>query len=91
MIEYSPELKAVLSTEVPEPILFPFESLIRHKKTGGVYEVRITPDVGRLEATNTPAYAYRSLDSGLVWFRSQEEIEDGRFELTLRPVTALGQ
>ena len=60
--------------------LFPAESFIFHKKTGGTYEILITPDVGRLEATNTPAYAYRCIVSKLVWFRERAEMEDGRFE-----------
>ena len=39
-------------------------------------------EIGRLEATNTPAYSYvEDKLNGKVWNRCQEEMEDGRFEL----------
>lgn len=59
---------------------FAIGSTIRHKKTGGIYTVVLGPDKGRLETSDTPAYSYSGSD-GLVWHRSQEEMEDGRFEL----------
>jgi len=65
---------------MPINFLFPRNSFIYHKKSGGTYEVVITPDVGRLEATNTPAYGYRCIINNLVWFRERAEVEDGRFE-----------
>jgi len=57
--------------------------LVRHKKTGGVYV--IVSDLGdklRIEATNKPAYAYMSVESGKhpTWVRPASEMEDGRFE-----------
>jgi hypothetical protein len=60
--------------------MFGVGQCIRHKKSGGLYTVIMGPDVARLEATNTPAYFYQSLDTGLVWARCRDEIEDGRFE-----------
>jgi hypothetical protein len=77
-----------LGTEIPHEnrrlatpaFMFPVGRCIRHKKSGGLYTVMVGPDVARLEATNTPAYFYRSVDTGLVWARCQDEIEDGRFE-----------
>lgn len=67
------------------PFLFPLGTHVRHKKTGGIYSIVLTPTVGRLEATNEPAYSYTSVDGGPVWHRSQTEMEDGRFETYLIP------
>ncbi|MFV1851621.1 MAG: DUF1653 domain-containing protein [Thalassospira sp.] len=52
-------------------------SLWRHVKSGGEYQV-----IGacRIEATNTPAYLYRSTETGQVWCRPLDEFHDGRFE-----------
>lgn len=61
------------------PVLFPKGARLRHRKTGGVYEVLETPDRLRIEATNTPAYLYS--DGVLQWVRPRTEMEDGRFEL----------
>lgn len=77
----------VLVSITPKP-LFNLAASIRHKKTGGIYTIQITPDKGRLEATNEPAYAYQGQD-GVIWFRSQTEMEDGRFEPYLLPTSAL--
>lgn len=60
--------------------LYPIETPVRHKKTGGLYEIMVAPDKGRLEATGEPAYFYRSLKDGLIWARAQTTMEDGRFE-----------
>jgi hypothetical protein len=59
---------------------FAQDSQVRHRKTGGVYAILITPDVGRLESSNTPAYSYQDVQGGPVWHRCQVEMEDGRFE-----------
>lgn len=53
--------------------------IIKHLKSGGDYIVIGLPEDCRLEATNTPSYAYKSLSDGMIWFRSQDEMEDGRF------------
>ncbi len=67
--------------DLPPDYLFPEGRTILHKKSGGRYTVIVGPDLGRLEATNTPAYIYKSQADGLVWARAQSEMEDGRFEL----------
>lgn len=63
----------------PAPVRFQIGSMVRHKK-GGIYRVLGTPDACRIEKTLEPAYAYIS-GEGAIWFRSQVEMEDGRFEL----------
>lgn len=63
----------------PAPVRFPIGAMVRHKK-GGIYRVLGTPDACRIEKTLEPAYAYIS-GEGAIWFRSQVEMEDGRFEL----------
>jgi hypothetical protein len=52
----------------------------KHVKTGGEYTV-----VGacRIEATNVPAYLYRSEKDGTVWARPMDDFLDGRFARTL--------
>lgn len=54
----------------------------RHKKRGTTYEV-----IGRgiLQATEPPIegdqmVAYKSVETGDIWFRPETEFEDGRFE-----------
>jgi len=49
----------------------------RHLKTGGEYTLVGTC---RIEATNVPAYAYKSDVTGTVWVRPMDEFLDGRFE-----------
>lgn len=63
--------------------LYAVGSHVRHKKTGGIYEVKIGPDEGRLEATGAPAYSYRDINGGPIWHRHYSEMEDGRFEPVL--------
>lgn len=53
--------------------------MVRHVKSDGVYVILIDSSACRLEATNTPAYAYRGLLAGPVWVRRADEMEDGRF------------
>jgi hypothetical protein len=52
-------------------------SLWRHVKTGGEYQI-----IGacQIEATNTPGFIYRSVETGVVWCRPRCEFLDGRFE-----------
>lgn len=65
-------------------MMFPRMTLVRHKKTGGVYRVMIDPSYARIEATNEPAYGYvlwdEKLEDKVLWIRPQVEMEDGRFE-----------
>lgn len=49
----------------------------KHKKTGGIYQFE---QECRIEATNTPAVMYRSLETGISWVRPLYEFLDGRFE-----------
>ena len=62
--------------------LFQERDTVLHLKYGHKYGIIGTPRRYRIEATNTPAYAYT--DGGEVWIRPQEEMEDGRFELVRR-------
>lgn len=62
--------------------------VLLHRKTARRYQVLLAPDVCRLEADRSPAYAYRlhgeaGLADPTVWVRCASEMEDGRFE----PVT----
>ena len=62
--------------------IFPQWSKVQHVATGHIYEIVISADEGRLEATDIQAYGYRAEDSDAdprVWFRTQAEMEDGRF------------
>lgn len=64
---------------------FEVNNIVKHVKTGGLYRIVGTPDVYRLEADNTPAYAYISIEGDLhnnpIWVRGKSEMEDGRFIL----------
>ena len=55
----------------------------RHLKSGGTYSVIGTC---QLEATNEPAFLYRSHHDGTVWARSKSEFLDGRFAHIRRSV-----
>ena len=63
-----------------KPFKFYYFDLVQHVKSGGHYCIVGLPDTHRIEATNEPAYAYKGKD-GIVWHRSQKEMEDGRFQL----------
>ena len=52
-------------------------SIWRHKKTGGLYQV-VTQ--ARVEATMIESIVYRSLNNGHCWVRPEAEFFDGRFE-----------
>ena len=58
--------------------LFPIGSVLRHKKTGGLYQVI---GLAKIEATLEMAYVYESKQTNDYWVRPQAEMEDGRFEL----------
>ena len=60
------------------PSLFSIGSVIRHKKTGGPYQVI---GLAKIEATLEMAYVYESRQTHDYWIRPQAEMEDGRFEL----------
>lgn len=51
-----------------------------HVKSRKPYIIRHLPTHNRLESTGEPAYGYSNGD-GINWWRSQTEMEDGRFEL----------
>lgn len=69
---------------LPKTHVFQVDQYVKHVKSGGVYVITMTPDRGRLEATNTPAYSYTSIAGGPVWHRAQTEMEDGRFEVWVK-------
>lgn len=52
---------------------------IQHVKSKSLYVIEDIPPNNRLEASDEPAYGYRSLETKVKWQRSQTEIEDGRF------------
>lgn len=60
------------------PSLFPIGSVLRHKKTSGLYQVI---GLAKIEATLEVAYVYESRQTHDYWIRPQAEMEDGRFEL----------
>ena len=59
-------------------------AMVRHLKSNTVYMIVLGPEEGvTLESTNEKAYLYRALHGdtqNTLWVRSQEEMEDGRFE-----------
>ena len=62
------------------PILYNFGYKLRHTKSGEeVQIIRVPDDNWRLEYCDEPFYAYRATATGVVWFRSKSEMEDGRF------------
>jgi hypothetical protein len=63
--------------------LFNGDQLIRHTKTGGIYQILFTPAECLIETNCVPAYIYRLVDSPTapVWVRPRDEMEDGRFVL----------
>jgi len=62
----------------PTPPLFRAGDELEHRK-GGRYVIVATPEQCRIEASAEPAYAYLAKADGLLWVRSQREMEDGRF------------
>lgn len=79
------------SAQQKPTFLYPLGSHVTHKKTGGIYEIKITPDEGFIEATGEPAYSYKALNDGRIWHRTQTLMEDGRFEAIVLPVAAIAQ
>ena len=56
--------------------------LVEHLNSEHLYRIIGTPENYRLEADGNPAYAYQlegSRDPVVIWVRSAEEMEDGRF------------
>jgi len=62
----------------PDEGLFKPGNRLRHKKTGGFYQVVL---LANIEASLEPAYVYESMQSHDFWIRPKAEMEDGRFEL----------
>jgi len=58
------------------PFRFAVGTRLRHVKSGGNYVIL---GFATIEATLTPAYVYRSLQTNDDWVRPQSEMEDGRF------------
>lgn len=63
-------------------------TLVRHRKTGGIYRIAFDRRTCRLEANGKPAYAYFPEgtvpgtlpdETHPVWVRDADEMEDGRF------------
>lgn len=52
-----------------------------HLKTAGEYTIE---DKGQWVGNCVECYSYRSNTSGLLWFRTAEEMEDGRFVLKVK-------
>ena len=53
---------------------------VLHVKTARHYVITQEPSMWRrLEATDQPFYAYEK--DGVTWYRSEVEVEDGRFAL----------
>lgn len=65
---------------------FKRHDLVEHLKTGFLYIIVLGPEEGIvLEATNEPAYVYKSLFyKSALWVRSAKEMQDGRFVLRER-------
>jgi len=56
------------------------QGIVKHIKTGGLYQIVMTPYEGRrLEYCNEPYYEYIGGD-GVKWIRCKSEMEDGRFQ-----------
>jgi len=70
-----------MSSRVPEDWRFKIGSRVKHLKTGHIYYVT---GYGIIEATLENAYSYLAPDNR-IWFRSQQQMEDGRFELISEP------
>lgn len=66
------------STVTPDAGLFKPGSKLKHKKSGGFYQVVM---LANIEANLNPAYVYESMQTHDFWIRPQAEMEDGRFEL----------
>lgn len=65
-------------------VKYPRGSIVRHRKTKRRYRVVSDPEICRIEATDTPAYAYELEENHLdqrIWIRPQSEMEDGRFAI----------
>ena len=62
----------------PDEGLFKPCNRLRHKNTGGFYQVVL---LANIEASLEPAYVYESMQSHDFWIRPKAEMEDGRFEL----------
>ncbi len=58
---------------------FRMNQMVRHIKTGRIYQIVGTPSRYRIEATGEPAYAYTSGPTADIWVRPQTKMEDGRF------------
>lgn len=61
---------------------FKRDSVVLHKATGNYYQILAGPaEHVRLEATNKPAYIYRTwmVPGATIWVRDAVDMEDGKF------------
>ncbi len=66
--------------EIPnQKFVFMKGELVLHVKTNSIYRIVMTPGIDRLEDSNEAFYAYRDLNSGIMWYRKRSSMEDGRF------------
>jgi hypothetical protein len=59
--------------------------LMRHKKTGGVYNVNM---LAIQESDLAPVVVYSDATTGQIWTRPAAEFFDGRFEVDFPPKVA---
>lgn len=66
-----------------EVFRFALDEVVRHVKSGGLYQICSLPWDNFLEADGTVAYGYRRYESnqavGVVYYRAMQLMEDGRF------------
>lgn len=69
------------------PALFKTGERVQHGVSGGIYRIVDLPTRCRIATTGQPAYTYALADPKgdiTLWVRSQQEMEDGRFQ----PITS---
>ncbi len=78
-------LEAQLGTQEISSEVFRFavDEVVRHVKSGGLYQICSLPWDNFLEADGTVAYGYRRYETnqavGIIYYRAMQLMEDGRF------------